>query len=166
MAFVFSKSIAFKRGMEKGDLEGYEMYKFKKLVSTRIIVQQVLKESPVNTTEPYIDGTTQLNPDIPWYLGERETCGKSGSAVNQGFVYVSLLMKAKSKENNRGISRFAVNRGAVNVGLNVVSFMIINSSKRVRVDECHYSWGHEQDEFQLGDVQIALYLWHHGGEGS
>ena len=69
-------------------------------------------------------------------------------------------MKAKSKENKRGISRFAVNRGAVNVGLNVVSSMIINSSKRVRVDECHYLWGHDQDKLQLGDVQIALYLWH------
>ena len=86
MAFVFSKSIAFKRGMEKGDLEDYEMYKFKKLVSTRITVQQVLKESPVNTTEPYIDGTTQLNPDIPWYLG------KEKPAVNRGPRSISGLL--------------------------------------------------------------------------
>ena len=47
--------------------------------------------------------------------------GKSGSAVNRGFVRFTLCMFSPiwGKGNGRGISGFAVNRGAVNQGFTI-----------------------------------------------
>ena len=59
--------------------------------------------------------------------GQGNIRGKSGSAVNRGFVWFTLCMFSPiwGKDNGRGISGFAVNRGAVNRGFTVQS---INSS--------------------------------------
>ena len=48
--------------------------------------------------------------------------GKSGSAVNRGFVWFTLCMFSPiwGEGNGRGISGFAVNRGAVYRGFTVV----------------------------------------------
>ena len=54
--------------------------------------------------------------------GQGNIRGKSGSAVNRGFVWFTLCMFSPiwGKGNGRGISRFAVNRGAVYRGFTVV----------------------------------------------
>ena len=50
--------------------------------------------------------------------------GKSGSAVNRGFVWFTITLCMFSpiwgKGNGRGISGFAINRGAVNRGFTAV----------------------------------------------
>ena len=53
--------------------------------------------------------------------GQGNIRGKSGSAVNRGFVLFTLCMFSPiwGKWNSRGISGFAVNRGAVNRGFTV-----------------------------------------------
>ena len=53
--------------------------------------------------------------------GKGNIRGKSGSAVNRGFVWFTLCMFSPiwGKGNGRGISGFAVNRGAVNRGFTV-----------------------------------------------
>ena len=53
--------------------------------------------------------------------GQGNIRGKSGSAVNRGFVWFTLCMFSPTwgKGNGRGISGFAVNRGAVNRGFTV-----------------------------------------------
>ena len=53
--------------------------------------------------------------------GQGNIRGKSGSAVNRGFVWFKLCMFSPiwGKGNGRGISGFAVNRGAVNRGFTV-----------------------------------------------
>ena len=54
--------------------------------------------------------------------GQGNIRGKSGSAVNRGFVWFTLCMFSPiwGKGNGRGISGFAVNRGAVNRGFTVL----------------------------------------------
>ena len=49
--------------------------------------------------------------------------GKEISAVNRGFVWFTLCMFSLiwGRGNGRGISGFAVNRGAVNRGFTVIS---------------------------------------------
>ena len=56
--------------------------------------------------------------------GKGNIRSKSGSAVNQGFVWFTLCMFSPiwGKGNGRGTSGFAVNRGAVNRGFTVVIF--------------------------------------------
>ena len=54
--------------------------------------------------------------------GQGNIRGKSGSAVNRGFVWFTLSCMFSpiwGKGNGRGISGFAVNRGAVNRGFTV-----------------------------------------------
>ena len=59
--------------------------------------------------------------------GQGNTRGKSGSAVNRGFVWFTLCMFSPicGKGNGRGISGFAVNRGAVNRGAVNRGFTVI-----------------------------------------
>ena len=54
--------------------------------------------------------------------GQGNIRGKSGSAVNRGFVWFKLCMFSPiwGQGNGRGISGFAVNRGAVNRGFTVL----------------------------------------------
>ena len=54
--------------------------------------------------------------------GQGNNRGKSGSAVNRGFVWFTLCLFSPiwGKGNGRGISGFAVNRGAVNRGFTVL----------------------------------------------
>ena len=56
------------------------------------------------------------------FWGQGNNRGKSGSAVNRGFVWFTLCMFSPiwGKGNGRGISGFAVNRGAVNRGFTVL----------------------------------------------
>ena len=60
------------------------------------------------------------------FWGQAKTRGKSGSAVNRGFVWFTLCMFSPiwGEGNGRGISGFAVNRGAVYRGFTVLSFLI------------------------------------------
>ena len=53
--------------------------------------------------------------------GKGNIHGKSGSAVNRGFVWFTLCMFSPiwGEGNGRGISGFAVNRGAVYRGFTV-----------------------------------------------
>ena len=68
--------------------------------------------------------------------GQGNIRGKSGSAVNRGFVWFTLCMFSPiwGKGNGRGISGFAVNRGAVNRGFTVHSMIISELSLKVLND--------------------------------
>ena len=71
-----------------------------------------LKQKPCYSKTPIYRGV--------W--GQGNIRGKSGSAVNRGFVWFTLCMFSPiwGKGNGRGISGFAVNRGAVNRGFTVL----------------------------------------------
>ena len=84
--------------------------------------------------------------------GQGNIRGKSGSAVNRGFVWFTLCMFSPiwGKENGRGISGFAVNRGAVNRGFIVVgmikcniytnNFLLLYANRSVHT-ECKQMYG-------------------------
>ena len=68
-----------------------------------------------------IDFKYSKTPIYRGVWGQGNIRGKSGSAVNRGFVWFTLCMFSPKwgKGNGRGISGFAVNRGAVNRGFTV-----------------------------------------------
>ena len=78
-----------------------------------------------NSTESIIIGRINMYSKTPIYRGvwgQGNICGKSGSAVNRGFVWFTLCMFSPiwGKGNGHGISVFAVNWGAVNRGFTVL----------------------------------------------
>ena len=75
----------------------------------------------------YIYSKTPIYRGV-WRQGNNR--GKSGSAVNRGFVWFTLCMFSPiwGKGNGRGISGFAVNRGAVNRGFTVLYICVFNES--------------------------------------
>ena len=58
--------------------------------------------------------------------GKGNIRGKSGSAVNRGFVWFTLCILSPiwGKGNGCGISGFAINRGTVYRGFTVISYLI------------------------------------------
>ena len=65
--------------------------------------------------------------------GQGNVSGKSGSAVNRGFVWFTLCVFSPiwGKGNGRGISGFAVNRGAVNRGFTVLCYCVLRGRSHI-----------------------------------
>ena len=79
------------------------------------------------SSTPLLQSTTKDNysktPIYRGFWGQAKTRGKSGSAVDRGFVWFTLWMFSPiwGEGNGRGISGFAVNRGAVYRGFTVIT---------------------------------------------
>ena len=88
--------------------------------------------------------------------GQGNIHGKSGSAVNQGFVWFTLCMFSPiwGKENGRCILGFAVNQGAVNRGFTVPVYIICKIfSKSSKMQQGVYLiWGNPCQVYRLNRI--------------